>query len=82
MQRINRAMLRKKVELLNGALGREAGKVGSYTLDIGYGGYRVARLINEQGGERDISDRGSARETANVLDALREFVFSEELNKR
>lgn len=44
---------------------------GTYVLDCAYGGYRLSQLCNESGGERDITPRGTARET---YDNIRAFI--------
>jgi hypothetical protein len=41
-----------------------------YTLDAAYGGYRLCQRSLFNGGERDLSDRASARETFSVINAF------------
>jgi hypothetical protein len=36
---------------------------GTYVLDWAYGGVQLAQLVNESGGERNITGRGTKRET-------------------
>lgn len=43
--------------------GRWASIPGTYVLDWCYGGVRLAQIANESGGERDITGRGTKRET-------------------
>ena len=43
--------------------GRWASTPGTYVLDWCYGGVRLAQIANEGGGERDITGRGTKRET-------------------
>jgi hypothetical protein len=44
---------------------------GVFVLDCAYGGYRLSRITSEGGGERDITPRGTARET---YDNIRAFM--------
>lgn len=50
--------------------------IGTYVLDCAYGGYRLAQLVSETGGERNITPRYSAATTADLIraymDGLRE----------
>ena len=76
MERITRKRLDSVVSRINSVLGMpdepysnqrdERGglvaNTGNYHLDIAYGGYRLARMC-EGGGSRDISPRGTKRET-------------------
>ena len=43
--------------------GTQKCNVGAYVLDWAYGGVRLSRLMNESGGESDITQRGTKRET-------------------
>ena len=45
--------------------------VGCYVLDCAYGGYRLCRIVNESGGERDITPLRGARETYELIRAYR-----------
>lgn len=42
---------------------------GCYVLDCAYGGYRLAQMVNELGGERDITPRYGAAVTADLIRA-------------
>lgn len=64
-ERITKKHLHFYIERLN-----EMG-VGNYTLDCAYGGYRLCRIVNAGGGQRDITLRGTARET---YDCIRAFI--------
>jgi len=43
---------------------------GTYVLDWCYSGVRLAQLVNESGGERDITGRGTKRETYHRMHAF------------
>ena len=48
--------------------------VGAYVLDWAYGGVRLSQITNESGGERDITGRGTKKETYyNMLSFLYGF---------
>lgn len=51
---------------------------GVFVLDCAYGGYRLCRITNEGGGERDLTPRGTARET---YDNIRAFMAGAEAAK-
>ena len=51
--------------------------VGTYVLDWAYGGVRLSQLMNESGGERDITGRGTKRET---YGNMRAFLAGVEVN--
>ena len=81
MDRIKKAYLKRKLDLVNNALGNpmeaytmtEAGfraNVGAIKLDWAYGGVRVCRIVGPTGGETDLSLRGTMREAATYLDAM------------
>ena len=44
--------------------------VGTYVLDWAYGGVQLAQLVNESGGERNITGRGTKRETYHRMHAF------------
>jgi hypothetical protein len=81
--RITKNTLRRIVADLNLQFGQDAeawhrdesGKFsatpGVFVLDCAYGGYRLSRITSEGGGERDITPRGTARET---YDQIRAFI--------
>jgi len=50
--------------------GRWTANVGTYVLDWAYGGVRLCQLCNEGGGQRDITRRGTKRETYNQMRAF------------
>jgi hypothetical protein len=88
-ERITKAQLRAQLDYLNYLFGyprepyaetRDARgglvtNVGTFTLDCAYGGYRLCQMC-EGGGERDLTNRGSARET---YDAIRAVIKGAEL---
>lgn len=82
MTRVTIKTLRQMIDNLNESLGlpkqvwtpRPDGKgsvahVGCYVLDCAYGGYRLCQIVSEGGGERDITGRCGARETADLIRA-------------
>jgi hypothetical protein len=85
-QRITKKDLYAQIELLNqtfgyrteawtkGLDGRYYANPNTYVLDCAYGGYRLGQLCNEGGGERDISPRGTARETYYWIKAFMEGI--------
>ena len=76
MYRITKKQLESTVALINRTLGMPetpyatqrddmgglVANSGNYHLDMAYGGYRLVRMC-ESGGTRDISPRGTKRET-------------------
>lgn len=63
--------LLNKVDNLNLLFNVEARTVGAYRLDIAYGGYRLTQLVNESGGETDISPRLKASEMREFIDGFK-----------
>lgn len=59
-----------KVDDINMLRGIEPRTVGAYRLDIAYGGYRLTQLVNDGGGETDISPRLKANEMREFLDGF------------
>ncbi len=49
--------------------GRICAVVGCYVLDCAYGGYRLAQIVGESGGERNVTDRNGAAVTAELIRA-------------
>lgn len=43
---------------------------GTYVLDWAYGGVQLAQLVNDGGGERNITGRGTKRETYHKMHAF------------
>jgi hypothetical protein len=43
--------------------------VGCYVLDCTYGGYRLAQIVGDSGGERNITERNTAGVTADLIRA-------------
>lgn len=86
MTRITKKDLYQQVELLNqtfgyrteawskGLDGRYHANPNTFVLDCAYGGYRLSQMCNSGGGERDISPRGTARETYDWIRAFMEGV--------
>lgn len=81
MTRITKTQLIARVDWVNDALGNDRApytmtedglraNVGTVTLDWAYGGVRVCRIVGEQGGEADLSPRGTMRQAADYLDAM------------
>jgi hypothetical protein len=81
MERIKKADLKRRLDLVNDALGnpREAytkteeglrANVGVIKLDWAYSGVQVCRIVGHTGGESDLSLRGTMREAATYLDAM------------
>lgn len=76
--RITRNILKKKVQFLNEYMGEnpevfgENGFtiIGTFVLDSDIGGYQVARIMNTFGGEYNITERGTARETFDQINAF------------
>ena len=82
-QRITKAMLKKRLDILNDVFGydrepydRDAqgnikGNHGTFILDSAYGGYRLSQMACSNGGtgERDLSPRGSLRQTYDIINA-------------
>jgi len=83
MERITKNHLRHVVAELNAEFGQpadawqhdESGNLhatpGVFVLDCAYGGYRLSRICTPGGGERDLTPRGTARET---YDCIRAFI--------
>ena len=81
--RITKTMLRNRIALLNAMFnqpndpytderddhGRLTANAGTYVLDCAYGGYRLGQMC-KGGGERDITPRGTARETYDAINAF------------
>ena len=81
-QRITKEALYSRIDLLNDMFGyskeawtknpdgRYYANPTTYVLDCANGGYRLSQLCNTGGGERDISPRGTARETYDWINAF------------
>lgn len=59
-----------KVDYINKICRYSPREINSYRLDIAYGGYRLTQLVNEAGGETDISPRLKANEMREYLDGF------------
>lgn len=80
--RITAKHLRSKVATLNDLLGfprepyaRDAdGKlgasVGTFVLDQTYGGYRLCQIVSNGGAQRELTGRGTARETNEAISGV------------
>lgn len=81
--RITKTMLRNRIAILNDMFnqpnnpyaeerdehGHLTANAGTYVLDCAYGGYRLGQM-RKGGGERDITPRGTARETYDAINAF------------
>ena len=56
--------------------GRYRSNVGTYVLDWAYGGVALSQLTNESGGERDITKRGTKRETYHLMHAFLDGLYA------
>lgn len=54
---------------IRGEDGHNHAHVGAYVLDAAYGGYRLCQISNESGGERDMTPRETAGNTAQLIRA-------------
>ena len=80
-QRITTAILKNRLDILNGVFGYDREpytrdtqgnlKVnrGTFVIDSAYGGHRLCQKINSAGGESSLSPRGTARETYDIINA-------------
>lgn len=82
-QRITKAMLQKRLDILNDVFGYDRepytrdtqgntkGNHGTFVIDSAYGGHRLSQMACSNGGtgERDLSPRGTARETYDIVNA-------------
>ena len=71
-----------KVDLINKLCGYNAREINSYRLDMAYGGYRLTQLVNESGGETDISPRLKANEMREYLDGFLAGFFAKGQSSR
>ena len=81
--RITKTTLHNRIEILNDMFdrphdaysgerdehGRLIANAGTYVLDCAYGGYRLGQMC-KRGGQRDITPRGTARETYDAINAF------------
>lgn len=49
--------------------GHNRAHVGAYVLDAAYGGYKLSQIVSNSGGERDITGRDTAGNTARLIRA-------------
>ena len=82
MDRITKKNLTHLLDLINtttrhsteawakGDDGLWAANVGTYVLDWAYGGVRLCQLCNKGGGQRDVTRRGTKRETYHLMRAF------------
>jgi hypothetical protein len=80
-QRITKAMLKKRLDILNDVFeydrdpyardeqGNIKGNHGTFVIDSAYGGHRLSQMFGYGTGERDLSPRGTARETYDIINA-------------
>jgi hypothetical protein len=79
LDRINEATDHKLEAWTKDEVGGYRANVGTYVLDWCYGGVRLSQLCNEGGGERDITTRGTKRET---YERMRAFLTGLEVSAR
>ena len=80
MRRITKTILYKLVEDINNKLEQPTNR--QYVLDIAYGGYTLAKIINDGGGETDIGYyRKTAREMYFFLEGIKIGLYAMD-NKR
>ena len=82
MQQITIKNLEGVVKRLNGLVGIDKPNyrtIGEYVLDGAYGGWKLARLVSEGGGQEDISSGGfvSKRELWNQVQAIIKVVYAQ-----
>ena len=70
MERITKAHLHSMIDTLNRIKPMEGAQFG---LDIAYGGYRLVKRYSATGGERDLTNRGTAREIYDIMRGIEEF---------
>ena len=70
LDRINEATGQKLEGWTKDETGRYRANVGTYVLDWCYGGVRLSQLVTPSGGERDITGRGTKRETYHAMRAF------------
>lgn len=80
--RITEKQLLSKVATLNDLFGYErtvytrqedgnvTTNIGTFVLDQSYGGYRLCQVANRSGAERELTARGTARETYSAITAF------------
>ena len=82
-KRITKAMMQRRLDILNDVFGYDRepynrdekvnikGNYGTFIIDSAYGGYRLSQMSCPDGGtgERDLSPRGTARETYDIINA-------------
>lgn len=70
MDRITRAHLQSMIDTLNRIKPMEG---AHFALDRAYGGYRLVKRYDATGGERDLTNRGTAREIYDIMRGIEEF---------
>jgi hypothetical protein len=83
MERVTRAQLTRRLGIATLTLNRPAFKwtrneetgqnectVGALYIEHSYGGYKLCETVNNAGGERDLSQRLTAREMLYFLDGM------------
>lgn len=77
MQRITMKRLQDRIDTLNRMANLSdniwhEGKMipGMFVLDAAYGGYRLCQIVNQEGGEKDITGRAGARECYELIGAF------------
>ena len=82
---ITKPMLQSRIDSINSLLGYHTNPfftangrlkcyVGTFYIGKAYGGYRIEQMMNEDGGCRDISDRGTKRECYNYAKGIIEGI--------
>ena len=68
--------LLNKVYSINKLFNHKPYKEGAYKLDIAYGGYQLTKIVNDGGGETDISPRLKASEMREYLNGFTKGVLA------
>ena len=71
-----------KVDLINQLCKYNPREINSYRLDIANGGYRLTQLVNDAGGESDISPRLKANEMREYLNGFLEGFMEKSRSRR
>ena len=76
MERITKQELERQVSVLNSYFGIQDSKaVGRFQIEYAYGDCQLVRIVNQGGGERNISKRGTKREIYEKLYAINNVIY-------